>query len=93
VEGGDSDGEDGLQSMYTAENSAPLGKEQFLHSVMNESVTNYLNALLNAKNTNQIVIMSDDPGESESLFLSKHIVQCIVDTEPLLRRAWYAWYR
>jgi hypothetical protein len=66
VDGVCSDGEDDSHLVYTADMSAPSKKEHFLHSVMNESVTNYLNALLNAKNTNQIIIISDDPGESES---------------------------
>ena len=51
--------------MYAADAVAPLAKEQFLHSVLNESVTSYLNALLNAKNSNQLVIMSSEPGVPE----------------------------
>lgn len=61
VDGGDSDGEDG--PLCATDIAAPLAKEAFLHSVLSESVTNYLNALLNAKNSNQVVIMTRDQGE------------------------------
>ena len=57
-----SDDEDGFESIC-ATAIAPVGKEKFLHSVLNESVTSYLNALLNAKNNNQVVVMASNPGK------------------------------
>lgn len=62
VDGEDSEGEDGLSALYAADAAAPLAKEQFLQSALSDSVTNYLNALLNAKNNNQLVIVSSEPG-------------------------------
>lgn len=63
-----SDDDDGLESMC-ATAIAPVGKEKFLHSVVSESVTSYLNALLNAKNNNQVVVMASNPGTSRPLSL------------------------